>query len=164
MSHLKRTALTSQLKEHLDKDVVLAGWVHDVRVLGGISFILLRDMSGIVQVTAPKAKVSPDIVKEIGTLHQEDVILVKGKVVSSKIAKKGLEVIPEQLEVVNRAETPLPLDPRGVQNTLLETRLNWRFLDFRSEESTPSSKSNPRSSKPSENSSLLDIMWRYSHQ
>jgi len=104
-------------------------------VLGGISFILLRDMSGIVQVTAPKAKVSPDIVKEIGTLHQEDVILVKGKVVSSNIAKKGIEVIPEQLEVVNRAETPLPLDPRGVQNTLLETRLNWRFLDFRSEES-----------------------------
>ena len=113
----------------------MAGWVHDVRVLGGISFILLRDMSGIVQVTAPKAKVSPDIVKEIGILHQEDVILVKGKVVSSKIAKKGIEVIPEQLEVVNRAETPLPLDPRGVQNTLLETRLNWRFLDFRNEES-----------------------------
>jgi len=119
----------------MDKDVVLAGWVHDVRVLGGISFILLRDMSGIVQVTAPKAKVSLDIVKEIGTLHQEDVILVKGKVVSSKIAKKGIEVIPEQLEVLNRAETPLPLDPRGVQNTLLETRLNWRFLDFRGEES-----------------------------
>jgi nondiscriminating aspartyl-tRNA synthetase len=130
-----RTALTSQLKDRLDKDVVLAGWVHDVRVLGGISFILLRDMSGIVQVTAPKAKVSPEIAKEIGTLHQEDVILVKGKVVSSKIAKRGIEVIPEQLEVVNRAETPLPLDPRGVQNTLLETRLNWRFLDFRSEES-----------------------------
>jgi aspartyl-tRNA synthetase len=36
---------------------------------------------------------------------------------------------------VSRAETPLPLDPRGVQNTLLETRLNWRVLDFRSEES-----------------------------
>jgi aspartyl-tRNA synthetase len=119
----------------MDKDVVLAGWVHDVRVLGGISFILLRDMNGIVQVTAPKAKVSPDIVKEIATLHQEDVILVRGKVVSSKIAKKGIEVIPEQLEVVNRAETPLPLDPRGIQNTLLETRLNWRFLDFRNEES-----------------------------
>src|SRR3989440_9922017 len=135
MSHLKRTALTSQLKEHMDKEVVLAGWVHDVRVLGGISFILLRDMAGIVQVTAPKAKVSVDIVKEIGTLHQEDVIIVKGKVVASKIARKGIEVIPELLEVVNRAETPLPLDPRGVQNTLLETRLNWRFLDFRSEES-----------------------------
>ena len=119
----------------MDKEVVLAGWVHDVRVLGGISFILLRDMTGIIQVTAPKAKVSAEIVKEISILHQEDVILVKGKVVSSKIAKRGIEVIPEQLEVVNRAETPLPLDPRGVQNTLLETRLNWRFLDFRSEAS-----------------------------
>src|SRR5712692_6625816 len=135
MSHLRRTALTSQLKEHMDKEVVLAGWVHDVRVLGGISFILLRDMAGIVQVTAPKSKVSLDIVKEIASLHQEDVILIKGKVVSSKIAKKGIEVIPEELEVLNRAETPLPLDPRGVQNTLLETRLNWRVLDFRSEES-----------------------------
>src|SRR5712692_3075083 len=92
-------------------------------------------MAGIVQVTAPKAKVGPDIVKEISTLHQEDVILVKGKVVASKIAKKVIEVIPDQLEVLNRAGTPLPLDPRGVQNTLLDTRLNWRFLDFRSEES-----------------------------
>jgi nondiscriminating aspartyl-tRNA synthetase len=92
-------------------------------------------MAGIVQVTAPKTKVPAEIIKEIETLHQEDVILVKGKVVSSKIAKKGFEVIPERLEVVNRAETPLPLDPRGVQNTLLDTRLNWRFLDFRSEES-----------------------------
>src|SRR3989440_1872955 len=134
-ARLKRTHLTSQLGESLNKEVVLAGWVHDVRVLGGISFLLLRDMTGIVQVTAPKTKVSPDILKEITTLHQEDVIMVKGKVVSSKIAKKGIEVIPEQLEVVNRAETPLPLDPRGVQNTLLETRLNWRVLDFRSEES-----------------------------
>src|SRR5437899_9681094 len=119
----------------MNKMVIRARRVHDLRQLGGISFILLRDRAGIVEVTAPKTKVSIDIVKEISTLHQEDVILVKGRVVSSKIAKKGIEVIPEQLEVVNRAETPLPLDPRGVQNTLLETRLNWRFLDFRSEES-----------------------------
>src|SRR3989441_6666874 len=105
-------------------------------------------MTGIVQVTAPKAKVSPDIVKEIGTLHQEDVILVKGKVVSSKIAKKGIKVIPEQLEVVNRAETPLPLDPRGVQNTLLDTRLNWRFLDSRSKESNAFFKTQSRILQP----------------
>src|SRR5215467_2056002 len=107
-SRLKRTHLASQLGESLDQEVVLAGWVHDVRVLGGISFILLRDMTGIVQVTAPKTKVSPEIIREITTLHQEDVLLVKGKVVASKIAKKGYEVIPEQLEIINRSETPLP--------------------------------------------------------
>src|SRR6266568_2155040 len=134
-SHLKRTHLTSQLGESLDKEVVLAGWVHDVRVLGGISFLLLRDMSGIVQVTVPKAKAPAEVLKEIAGLHQEDVLFVRGTVVSSKIAKRGIEVIPSELEVVSRAETPLPLDPRGVQNTLLETRLNWRVLDFRSDES-----------------------------
>src|SRR5437762_884974 len=134
-SRLKRTNLTSQLGESLNKEVILAGWVHDVRVLGGISFLLLRDMSGIVQVTAPKAKAPAGVLKEIAGLHQEDVLFVRGTVVSSKIAKKGIEVIPSELEVVSRAETPLPLDPRGVQNTLLETRLNWRVLDFRSEES-----------------------------
>jgi nondiscriminating aspartyl-tRNA synthetase len=132
---LKRTHLTSELGSMVEKKVVLAGWVHDVRALGGIAFLLLRDMKGIVQVAAPKSKVPPDVLKEIGTLHQEDVVAVSGKVVSSKIAKRGIEVIPEELEVLNRAETPLPLDPRGVQNALLDTRLNWRFLDFRSEES-----------------------------
>ncbi|HLE65208.1 MAG TPA: OB-fold nucleic acid binding domain-containing protein, partial [Candidatus Bathyarchaeia archaeon] len=119
----------------LNKEVVLTGWVHDVRVLGGISFLLLRDMDGIVQVTTPKAKAPAEVLREIGTLHQEDVVAVKGVVVASKIAKRGIEVIPSELEVVNRSETPLPLDPRGVQNTLLDTRLNWRVLDFRSEES-----------------------------
>jgi len=134
-SRLKRTHLASQLGDSLNKEVVLAGWVHDVRVLGGISFLLLRDLSGIVQVTAPKAKAPAEVLKEVAGLHQEDVLFVRGMVVASKIAKRGIEVIPSELEVVSRAETPLPLDPRGVQNTLLETRLNWRVLDFRSEES-----------------------------
>src|SRR5438093_10912724 len=92
-------------------------------------------MAGIVQVTAPKSKVSTELLSKIVELHQEDVVAVRGKVVPSKIARRGLEVIPDELEVLSRAETPLPLDPRGVQNTLLETRLNWRVLDFRSEES-----------------------------
>src|SRR5437867_11357230 len=134
-ARLKRTHLTSKLGETLNKEVVRAGWVHDVRVLGGISFLLLRDMSGTVQVTASKAKAPAEVLKEIAGLHQEDVLFVRGMVVASKIAKRGIEVIPSELMVVSRAETPLPLDPRGVQNTLLETRLNWRVLDFRSEES-----------------------------
>src|SRR3989442_12915136 len=134
-AHLKRTHLTSQLGESLNKEVVLAGWGHDVRVLGGISFLLLRDMSGIVQVTAPKAKAPAEVLKEIASLHQEDVLFVRGMVVSSKIAKRGIEVIPSELEVVSRAETPLPLDPRCSHDTLVETRLNWRVLEFCSEES-----------------------------
>src|SRR5439155_13403446 len=96
-SRLKRTNLTSQLGESLNKEVVLAGWVHDVRVLGGISFLLLRDMTGMVQVTASKAKAPAGVLKEIAGLHQEDVLYVQGMVVSSKIAKRGIEVIPSEI-------------------------------------------------------------------
>src|SRR5437762_10636999 len=103
-ARLKRTNLTSQLGESLNKEVILAGWVHDVRVLGGISFLLLRDMSGIVQVTAPKAKAPAGVLKEIAGLHQEDVLFVRGTVVSSKIAKRGIEVIPSEIEVVRSEE------------------------------------------------------------
>src|SRR5207245_2571560 len=133
-SRLKRTHLTSQLGGSLNKEVVLAGWVHDVRVLGGISFLLLRDMSGIVQVTAPKAKAPAEVLKEIAGLHQEDVLFVRGMVVSSKIAKRGLEVVPSEIEVVSRAETPLPLDPRGVPNTRWEPRVKARVAGLRSAE------------------------------
>src|SRR3989442_10777267 len=134
-SRMKRTRLSSQLNEQINNEVVLTGWVHDVRALGGIAFLLLRDMEGIVQVTALKSKTPANVLKEIGALHQEDVVSVRGTVVPSKIAKGGLEVIPSDIEIINRSGTPLPLDPRGDQNTLLDTRLNWRFLDFRSEES-----------------------------
>src|SRR5881397_3881130 len=115
-SRLKRTHLTSNLAGELEKEVVLTGWVHDVRALGGIAFLLLRDMEGIAQVAAPKSKTPANVLKEIGTLHQEDVVSVKGTVVPSKIAKAGLEVIPTEIEVIVRSGTPLPLDPRGVQN------------------------------------------------
>src|SRR5437899_12744178 len=114
-SPLKRTHLTSHLNDQVNKEVVLMGWVHDVRVLGGIAFLLLRDQSGIVQVTAPKAKAPVDVLKEIGTLHQEDVVAVRGKVVQSKIAKQGIEVIPGELERLTRSETLLPLETRSDQ-------------------------------------------------
>src|SRR5205814_9882308 len=106
-ARLKRTHLTSQLGESLNKEVVLAGWVHDVRVLGGISFLLLRDMSGIVQVTAPKAKAPAEVLKEIARLHQDDVLFVRGMVVASRIAKQGIAGIPSEVEGGSRAEPPL---------------------------------------------------------
>src|SRR5207245_11194587 len=109
-SPLKRTHLTSHLNDQVNKEVVLMGWVHDVRGLGGIAFLLLRDQSGIVEVTAPKAKAPVDILKEIGTLHQEDVVAVRGKVVEIKIAMKFNEVIPEELELLTRSASILRLD------------------------------------------------------
>jgi aspartyl-tRNA synthetase len=131
---LKRTHYSNELKNQSGKNVIVSGWVHDVRVLGGINFLLLRDKEGIVQVTAPKEKVSKNILNVYPKLHQEDVLSIKGKVVKSKIAKTGIEIIPSEIEVVSKSEVPLPLDPRGVTPANLDTCLDWRFMYFRTEE------------------------------
>ena len=113
------------------KKVLLKGWVHDIRLLGGISFVLLRDSAGIVQVTATKGKTPAKILSDIQGLHQEDIIIVEGNVVRNKKAPGGLEVVPAKLEILSKAETPLPLDPRGVTKANLDTRLDFRYLDLR---------------------------------
>lgn len=128
---LKRTHYTNELKKTEGKPVVVSGWVHDVRKLGGINFLLLRDFGGIVQVTATKEKSSKKILDIYDKTHQEDVLSVKGKVVENKKAPGGLEIMPEEIEVVSKAEPSLPLDPRDITQANLDTRLDWRFLDLR---------------------------------
>ena len=125
---------TSELKKFLGEKVNLFGWVHDVRLLGKINFLILRDREGMVQVVAQKDKVPEKIFEIIKKLHQEDIVSVEGKVVKSKIEKVGIEVIPEKIEVVNKAQVPLPLDPRWVTPANLDTRLDWRPLDLRRKE------------------------------
>jgi aspartyl-tRNA synthetase len=123
-----------EMKENVGKKITLAGWVHDTRVLGSISFVILRDKTGKGQVTAVKSKVPSAVLKLIESLRQEDVISVEGKVVKSKEARAGFELIPEKIEVINKAETPLPLDPRNVTRANLDTQLDWRVLHMRTDE------------------------------
>jgi aspartyl-tRNA synthetase len=125
---------TNELKKLIGKDIDIFGWVHDVRLKGGINFVLLRDREGIVQVVVEKRKSSKEILNLVKNLHQEDIIKVKGKVVRSKIAKTKIEIIPKKIEIVSKAQTPLPLDPRWVTPANLNTRLKWRPMDLRRRE------------------------------
>ena len=63
-----------QLKGMVGKEVHLASWVHDVRALGGISFVLLRNSKGIVQIAVPKKSVPREVQEVVADLRQEDVI------------------------------------------------------------------------------------------
>jgi len=127
-----KRSLTSELKDKIGEKVLLRGWVHDIRLLGKINFILLRDKDGIVQCTLKG--VSDEILNEVKKIHQEDVIEIVGKVVKSEIAKQGIEVQVERFKILNKAAVPLPLDPREVTPANLNTKLNWRFLYFRTKE------------------------------
>jgi len=124
------------LRGMVGQKVSLAGWVHDVRLLGGISFVLLRNREGIIQLTAPKKAVSQEVLDTVSGLHSEDVIVCVGTLKEAKVARNGFEIIPDSMTVLSASATPLPLDPRGVTGTNLDTRFTWRTLDLRRPEVT----------------------------
>ena len=114
-----------------ETDVTVAGWVHELRDLGGISFLLLRDRDGIMQITMPKKKVPPELVERVRSLSRESVVRVEGHVKAEPKAPQGYEIIPYKVELLSAAESPLPLDVTGKVPAELDTRLDARFMDVR---------------------------------
>jgi nondiscriminating aspartyl-tRNA synthetase len=107
------------------------GWVHEVRDLGGLTFFLIRDRSGILQITVPKKKVGEKVLSALRDASRESLVRVKGRVKAIDKAPGGRELVPEEFEVVCRSESPLPLDVVEKVPAELDTRLDARFLDAR---------------------------------
>lgn len=114
-----------------DQERRFIGWVQDIRALGGISFLILRDRYGLVQVAAPKKKVNSEVFGTINALPRESVVEVVGLVKESDQAKKGWEVIPFEIGILSRAASPLPMGVVDKVNVEVETRFNHRYIDLR---------------------------------
>ena len=110
-------------------DVEVVGWVSKSRALGKIRFVMLRDVTGTIQVTAIQKKTDKKIFDLMDKLTRESVIYVKGKVVSSKQAPGGKEIIPDKIEIISVADK-LPIDVSHFSKTELPKRLDYRFLDL----------------------------------
>ena len=117
-----------------DQTVEFCGWVNRRRDHGGVIFIDLRDRSGLVQVVY-----DPDLPEVFGTAEQvrnEFVVRVKGRVrprpegtVNKELSTGEIEVLGQELEILNRAETPpFQLDD---DDTSEELRLRHRYIDLR---------------------------------
>ncbi len=137
-SFWKRTYTCGELrKEHVGREVVLNGWVHNWRNFGGVLFIVLRDRYGTTQLVFNP---QPD-----GTLHEqgeklrhEYVVAVTGTVnarpdsqINPKMPTGEIEVVVTGLQVINAADTP-PIqihNPEWEESE--ETRLRFRYLDLR---------------------------------
>lgn len=112
------------------KKVSVAGWLYDNRDLGKIRFIVLRDISGEIQVTALRDKTDKDVFEKMGKTSRESVLVIHGTVKKSNQAPGGREIIPEDIEVLAEAEQPLPIDVTDFSKTELPKRLDYRFLDL----------------------------------
>lgn len=130
---MKRTLALEAVKQ-IGKKIMLKGWIHSIRNMGGIVFIDLRDVSGIVQVVFDRSKAH--LTKKLGA---EYVVKITGKVVerqvqyrNPKIATGNVEVTADGIKTINAAQTP-PFEIDKEKATDEELRLKYRYLDLRHE-------------------------------
>ncbi|WP_439238578.1 aspartate--tRNA ligase [Lonepinella sp. BR2919] len=120
-------------RENIGQQVTLSGWVNKRRDLGGLIFIDMRDVKGIVQVCFdPKY---PQALEQAATLRNEFCIQIKGEViarpdnqVNKNMATGEVEILAHELSIYNASDV-LPLDFN--QNNTEEQRLKYRYLDLR---------------------------------
>ncbi len=127
---MMRTDYVDSAKKKVGEEVTVSGWVHEIRDIGKLIFIQLRDKTGIMQIIAKKGVVSDEVLENMKR-NKEDVISITGKVVENKVAPGGVELVPSEVKVLSLVEKKLPIDPTGVVESDLDTRLNFRYLDLR---------------------------------
>ncbi|MCE4625730.1 MAG: aspartate--tRNA(Asn) ligase [Desulfurococcales archaeon] len=112
------------------KEVSVCGWVHSVRDLGRIKFLVIRDRTGTLQAVFKRGCCSEEEFRGVGRLKLESVVCVLGELVRGK-TKEGVELKARGLRVLTEPVEPLPLEPATSLEAGLATRLNYRWLDTR---------------------------------
>jgi aspartyl-tRNA synthetase len=120
------------IKDIKKGQVFLEGWIHEIRDLAKIKFLLLRDVSGIVQCIIKDEK----LMKKFSELSIESVISIQGEakpaqVKSPEVSRNEIEIEVKDLEIISKAqEPPIQVLEKGI-TTALPKRLDYRFLDLR---------------------------------
>jgi len=127
VDEIHRTHYSDQIHDRIvGQEISIAGWIEDIRNIGKVAFLTVRDVRGATQVI-----VSNDTMKKaIGTPRQSAVI-VSGVVQHSKSKDFPLELKAGKIAIVGEALHPLPIDPTGRVESGLDKRLDSRALDLR---------------------------------
>ena len=133
---MKKRVLAIHTPDNVGEMTTVAGWVHSRRDHGGLIFIDLRDHTGLVQLVINPEQAEAFCLAE--SLRDEFVIRASGVVTergeglkNPNIASGNVEIVVENLEILNRAET-LPIQPFAEDNQANEDlRFKYRYLDLR---------------------------------
>jgi len=112
----------------IGQKVIFGGWVEDLRKLGKMTFLTVRDVTGLAQVI-----VKEDTSKEIEGITRQSVIRVEGKIQETRARDFECEIKAEKIDVLANAVYPLPIDPIGRLESNIDNRLNARALDMRNQ-------------------------------
>ncbi len=119
------------VKKSIGKSVKIEGFIHEIRDQSKVKFILIRDVTGIIQcVIKPVQK---KIFNEITKIPRESVLIVDGNVKKEKQAPGGIEISISKYEVLSEATSPLPISvvEKGKEVVSLPKKLDWRWLELR---------------------------------
>ena len=130
MKAINRTYYNGEISlKNLNEEVYLIGWVNKVRDLGSLTFIDLRDRSGIVQLILKNDSNSFESIKNEYLIHVKGVVRKKD-VPNPKLKTGEIEIEVSELSIINTSEnTPFIIDDET--DALEDTRLKYRYLDLR---------------------------------
>ena len=118
--------------EHAGQTITIYGWVNNMRELGGLTFIDLRDREGLLQIVVNEVFTNSEILRRIG---KETVLAVRGRVVERAKPNPDLpsgmvEVIASEMEILAGSEVP-PFVPESRSHVSEELRFKYRYIDLR---------------------------------
>ena len=126
---ISRTHLIEDLNSSMEgDDILFGGWVVDLRKLGKMAFLTIRDVTGMCQVI-----VKGDSMSLLEGLNRQSVVRISGKIQASKAKDFDFEVLAIEIQILAKAEYPLPIDPIGRLESDIDNRLNSRALDMRNQ-------------------------------
>ena len=123
-----KRVLIKELKKFINEKVLIQGWIYKVRKLKNITFIIIRDRSGLVQCVIENSKF------DINSISLESVVSILGLVKESNNKLNPFEVEIESLEVISKVNSELPIEINKENLEVnLDTMLNNRYLSLRHE-------------------------------
>ena len=108
--------------------MILAGWVEDLRKMGKMTFLTLRDVTGITQII-----LTDELTKTVEGITRQSVVRVTGKVQDTRARDFEYEIKANEISILAKAVYPLPIDPIGRLESHIDNRLNTRALDMRNQ-------------------------------
>jgi aspartyl-tRNA synthetase len=125
--NIHRSHYANQVDDTLiGQEVRIGGWIEDIRDIGKLAFLIIRDITGIVQAIATGNNLQ--MVKET---PRQSAVIVSGLVKKSKAKDFVVEIKINELIPLAKASHPLPIDPTGRVESAADKRLDCRALDLR---------------------------------
>ncbi len=129
-----KTIYFKNLNEHINKELTIEGFVDNVRDLQYVQFLIVRDSTEKVQITIEKNEKNVNLNKVVSNLTIESTVKITGTLLENeKVKLNEMEIIPTEIIVTSKCLEELPLNYKDSKSALLDTRLNYRFLDLRNE-------------------------------